>query len=282
MAQRYCQSQADQLQSKGGVRKICFQLAHLAALPQHQDAQTVQFRQGKACRIGVVQDVSAVPVVVAVRNTTPHFVELGCPLQFSFGPFAAWGGGLPEQRAGRGCHALGMGGVYCESLHERIHGGGAQVCFRLLAIQQVVECALAQCSLSHLHFFDFEQIKHGAEHTDTPANHRTSIFFQPLHAHAVGTLGAQQLFVQSIQTRTGDQSFRASHGRQDVPNRPGCARRSVSNLPGISLENGKCFVHYRLGSNFCSQEGLRGECSVRKIPRRPCHATHPVGCNGIG
>ena len=68
--------------SKGGVPKICFQLAHLAALPQHQDAQTVQFRQGKACRIGVVQDVSAMPVVVAVRNTTPTSWSLAAHSSF--------------------------------------------------------------------------------------------------------------------------------------------------------------------------------------------------------
>ena len=83
---------------------------------------------------------------------------------------------------------------------------------------KVVECALAQCSLSHLHFFDFEQSNTARSTLDTPSNTTaSSIFFQPLHAHAVGTLGAQQLFVQSIQTRTGDQSFRASHGRQGCP-----------------------------------------------------------------
>ena len=91
---------------------------------------------------------------------------------------------------------------------------------------------------------------------------------------ARSALWARSSFRAEHSTRTGDQSFRASHGRQDVPNRPCCARRSVSNLPGISLENGKCFVQYRLGSNFCSLGRPAGECSVRKY--REDHATLPT------
>ena len=66
MAQDNCQAQAQQLLDEEVVFKINFELAQLASVAQHQQAQAVQFRQCKAGRVGVVQDVGPVLVVVTV------------------------------------------------------------------------------------------------------------------------------------------------------------------------------------------------------------------------
>ena len=67
VAQGHCCAQAHELQGKDRIGEIRgFQLAHLPPVAQHQEPQMVQFGQGKAGCIRMVQDVGAVMVVVAV------------------------------------------------------------------------------------------------------------------------------------------------------------------------------------------------------------------------
>ena len=60
------QAQRQQLPDEHLVLKISLELAQFAAVPQHQQAEFVHLGQCKAHGIGVVQNVGAMLVVVAV------------------------------------------------------------------------------------------------------------------------------------------------------------------------------------------------------------------------
>jgi hypothetical protein len=76
MAQDHRQSQAQQLLDKQPVFEISLQLAPVA---EHQEAQVVHFMHREARRVGVVQNIRAVLVVVIVRNLVAHFMQLRRP-----------------------------------------------------------------------------------------------------------------------------------------------------------------------------------------------------------
>ena len=202
MAQRHGQSQAHQLHCKGRIIQIRFNFADLAPVAQHQRAQPVQLVLGEACNVGIFQNVGTVPVVIAVGNATPDFVQLSCPVQFAQGRPRLVRRHLPEQRAGDACHALGMDAVCGKALHQALYGGGAKVGFRLFPIQKVVQGSLAQCALGHPHLLDVEQVENGAQDTQTATDHGAAIFLEPLQPDLVGTLGPQQPLTQPIQAGT--------------------------------------------------------------------------------
>ena len=83
MAQDDGQPQADELLHEHPVTVVGVQLAQLAAMAQHEQAQPVQFGQGEAGGVGVVQDVGPVLVVVAVRDQAADFVQLRGPAQLA-------------------------------------------------------------------------------------------------------------------------------------------------------------------------------------------------------
>ncbi len=82
MAQDDRQAQRHELLHKPGVLQFGLELAQLAPVAQHQLTQAVQLVQGEARQVGVVQDVGAVFVVIAVRDAHARFVQLAGPVQF--------------------------------------------------------------------------------------------------------------------------------------------------------------------------------------------------------
>ena len=82
MAQNDRQSERHELLDKAGVIHLDFKFAQFAPMPQHQLAQAVQLIEGEAGQVGVVQDVSAMLVVIAVRDAHAGFVQLAGPVKF--------------------------------------------------------------------------------------------------------------------------------------------------------------------------------------------------------
>lgn len=107
-------------------------------------------------------------MVLAVGDDAAYLMQACGPCQFACRTFAVDGCRLGEKSAGHAGNPFGLGHVHCEPLHEPVHGGGSQIGFGLLPLQQVVERALAQCALSRMHLPDFEKIKHRPQHTDAP------------------------------------------------------------------------------------------------------------------
>ena len=81
MAQNDRDAQRHDLQHKTGVFEFGLQYAQLATVPQDQLAQAVQLVHGETLQVGVVQNVGAVLVVIAVRNAHANFVQLASPME---------------------------------------------------------------------------------------------------------------------------------------------------------------------------------------------------------
>ena len=59
------------------------EFAQLATMPQHQEAEPMQLGQRKAERVGAVQDVGAVLVVVGMRDQAADLVQLRGPAKLA-------------------------------------------------------------------------------------------------------------------------------------------------------------------------------------------------------
>ena len=98
---------------------------------------------GKACGIRVFEDVGAVAVIVAVGNTATNLMQASSPFQLSQHRFRMGCRELNEKAACGASDTLGVGRIYRKALDQPLHGSGTQVCFWLLAIQQVIQRTLA-------------------------------------------------------------------------------------------------------------------------------------------
>ena len=83
VAQQHGQAQAHQLFNEQVVVRVQLQFAQLTPVTQHQLAQTMKLRQCKAWRVGVVQDVGPMFVVIAVRDQAANFMQLRGPMQLA-------------------------------------------------------------------------------------------------------------------------------------------------------------------------------------------------------
>ena len=103
---------------------------------------------------------------------------------------------------------LGLGCVSAKFRRQPRHGGGAQIGLFLLAVNQVVQHAVAQRALCGLHLVDLQQVKHRTQHTDTAANHSAAVVFHAFQLQAVHGLGFQQLVQQPVQPGPRDDAWR--------------------------------------------------------------------------
>ena len=102
MAQHNSQSQRHELLHKTRIFQLVFEFAQLASVAQNQLAQAVQFVEGETWQVGVVQNVRAVLVVIAVRNAHAGLMQLASPMEFLQMPMP-----LARQNLGRRCqHVL--------------------------------------------------------------------------------------------------------------------------------------------------------------------------------
>ena len=135
MAQCHSQPHAQQLKHEDGVLQVRFQLADLAALALNQDAQAVQFRDCKSGCVGVVEDVGAMAVGIAMGYQATNFVKPGRPVELARCSLTSKRRSLVKQRTGRARNPFRVLHVHAKPLHQAVHGGGAQVGSGLFAVQ---------------------------------------------------------------------------------------------------------------------------------------------------
>ena len=235
MAQDDRQAQAQQLLHERRVLEIGFQLAQLAAMAEHQQAEPVQFGLRETGRIGIVQDVRAVLVVVAVRDAAADLVQLRRPAQLALlaRQFSRVAGRveLAQQGAGDFPHPARLRRVRAELGGQPLHRRAADVGFSMLAVQQVVQDAMAQCALGCLHLLDLQQVEQRQQHAQAAADHGAPVFLQALELHPVGAARGQQLLLQPVQPVTGDAAALPARGAEDVAHRADRPRRAVRHIP---------------------------------------------------
>ena len=111
MAENDRQAQCQQGRGKGSFDPLHVQLVQLAAMPQHQLAEVVQLGQSETGRLGVIQNIGAMPVVIAVGNVGADFVQPRRPAQLAFAAFLQLGikmWQLAIERQRRPLHACGL------------------------------------------------------------------------------------------------------------------------------------------------------------------------------
>ena len=88
VAQNDRQAQRQQQLGKVVIVKRFFKFLQFATLSQYQQPEPVQLRHAKAHQVGVVQNVGAVLVVVAVRDRHANFMQQRRPAKFAPKAFA--------------------------------------------------------------------------------------------------------------------------------------------------------------------------------------------------
>ena len=91
MAEDDRQAQGQQGRSKGSLHPVDIQLVQFATMPQHQLAEVVQLGQSETGRLGVIQNIGAMPVVIAVGNVGADFVQPRRPAQLALAAFLQLG-----------------------------------------------------------------------------------------------------------------------------------------------------------------------------------------------
>ena len=206
-------------------------------------------------------------VRLAVRDAAADFVQACGPAEFAqcVGVIAV--AGLGKQGAGYLRHPLGLCFVHSKALHQRAYGGGSQVGGGLLAVEQIVQSALAQGALRHLHTVNLQQLKHGAQHTEPAANDGAALFLEPFQAQPVSALGAQHALLQPVQPFGGDGAGRMACCGQHVAHGAYRARGAVGHFPVFGAVSVQGLVQHGFGRDFCGVEGLGRKHTLRKIPR---------------
>ncbi|MNV50174.1 hypothetical protein D3C71_1421680 [compost metagenome] len=126
-----------------------------------------------------------------------------------------------------------------------------------------------------MHLADVQQIKHGAQHTDTSADHGAPFILQSVHAQAISGLRTQKSIAKPVQAFAGNEAHRPPCRGEYISHCACRARRSIRHVPGAGPEGPNGFVQHCFGSNFGSTEGINGEFTVGEIPLRPRDAPYP-------
>ena len=185
MAQNDGQAQAEQLAHEDLVVEVRLELAQLAALTQHQQAEPVQFSQRKTHRIHVVQHVGTVFVVVAVRNLGADFMQPRGPSQLAGIALLVHVGlgrghlGLRKQRNRDFADPLAVYGVDVELGHQPLHRECPHILIAAVVADQVAQQAMAQAARGGLHFIDTQQVEQRTQNADAAADDGAPVF---LHA----------------------------------------------------------------------------------------------------
>ncbi len=222
-------------------------------------------------------------VVIAVRDMAADFMQQGGPVELAlntpqFSRRQA-GAGLREEGSGDPAHALGLRGVCVELVGQPLHAGRAQVGRFFLAVEQVVQHAMAQGTLGGLHLPDAHQLEHRTQHADAAANHGTPVVLHAFELEALCALGLEQAVQQPVQPFARDQALGPAPGHQHVADSTHRARRAVGHVPAAAVEIDG-FVQHRLGGHLRRLEGPRGELAVGEILHGPAHAADAVGLHG--
>jgi len=136
MAQDDRQAQGQQLLNHHGVLKVHVEFAQLAMVTQHQQTEAVQFWLAKAHDIGVVQNISAMFVVVTVGDGQTNLMQFTGPGQLALNPMRCLvvsGIHHGQQLKGHISHTFGLIAVYAKFLGQPVDGGIAHVLFGVCA-----------------------------------------------------------------------------------------------------------------------------------------------------
>ena len=192
----------------------------------------------------------------------------------------SWQQGL-QQALRRFRNPVGLRFVGAKALRQPLHHGRAHI-LRALALNQVVQRAMAKGALGHLHLVDLQQIKDRLQHGQSPANDGFSVFFDAVQAQVVWRLRLDQPVFQPTQSFAGDFFFWPARCGQHIGHSPDRARGAVASVPMASVEQNLGFVQHRFGRDFGGLERRQRPSPFGKKLHRPRHAAHPIRLEGAG
>ena len=255
-------------------------------MAEHQQAEAVQLRLREAGCVGVVQNVGAVLVVVAVRDPAADFMQLNGPAELAQQPVQLDRGvlaaKLAQQQARHLADPQGLRLVDAEPARQPLHGGGADVGFAVLALQQVVQRAMAQRPLRRVQLLDLQQVEHCLQHADAAADHGPPVVLDAVQAQLVGRASREQAVMQPRQARPVDDARRVASRGQHVGHRADGAGRAVSHVPFARSVGAQRFVQHGLGGHFGPCKRGLGELAVGEVLHGPGHTAHPIAFRHVG
>ena len=130
-------------------------------------------------------------VVIAVRDAHAGLVKLAGPVQllqmalaFDFGYIGFRSEHVLQEALGRARDSTGLICIRAKALGQPVHHGRSDI-LGAFAIDQIVECAVAQSPLRGMHFIDLQQIKHRLQNRQSAANHRLALFLDAFQAQVI-------------------------------------------------------------------------------------------------
>jgi hypothetical protein len=167
-------------------------------MAQHQLREPVQFGLVEARCVGVLQDVGAVLVRIGMRDHVADLEQLGGPHALPLGVRVA-AVQLAQEVHGDPAHPLRLQRIGFELAGQYRHGRPAHVGVRPLAVEHVVQQAVAQRALRRPHLVDLQQREEGAQHAEPAPDHGAAVFLEPGQPHAVGAARREQRVVQPVE-----------------------------------------------------------------------------------
>ena len=196
----------------------------------------MQLGKCKAERVGAVQDVGAVLVVIGYARSgcrsraaarPSQACARGAPVALS--PWRNWRRSAQATRPTRWAWTASTSNLAASrcTVVERM---SVSLCSRSSMSNS---SAVSQGALGRLHLVDLEDFERGTQHTDATADDGAPVVLQTVHAHLVRAARRHQLLAQPVEALAGDGAGWPAGGAQYVTHGTDGSRGAVGHVPGI-------------------------------------------------
>ena len=260
----------------GGGQRLPLLERELAAVGAYQEGQQALLGAREAGQVGVLQQVGAVAMELAVGDGQANLVQPRRPAQeahlgLAQAPRLADLGG---QRQRRGGDVVGLARVHLVAAAEVLQGLEAAV-LGAVAPHQVVEHPLAQGAVGVAHALQVEGLEDGAEDRHAGGEHPRTVGLEPLHRDPVQLLALDQPAAQLGQPLAGDHPLRGvaaggQHRRGGLDGAAGTHRVAPAKFPIGAADVGQL----REGGELGPAHALLADLAVREEAPAEGDATH--------
>ncbi|MCY1548882.1 hypothetical protein D9M68_850210 [compost metagenome] len=109
-------------------------------------------------------------------------------------------GNLREEGGAHRTDALALGFICREAVSQPVHGAFAHVAAVGVAVDQVVQRAVAQRALGGQHLLDAEQVEDRAQNAHASAHHGAAVVLQAFDAQLVNVAGLDHAIGEPVQS----------------------------------------------------------------------------------
>ena len=242
----------------------------------YQKRQSLLLGAGEAGQVGVLDEIGAVTMKLAVGDRQADFMHLGCPVEKQALLFAELPGvpDLIEGGHGGRCHIFGMDRLDAVAPHQQVDAVAAGI-LGSVASDQVEQHAFTQCAVGIAHAFQVEGFEDRTENGNAGREDPRPILLEAFHRDLIQVAEADQLLAQFHQGFALDQrGVTIASGGDDrcrgLDRATGADRILPSQLVVMALDVGQFGKRGHLGA----PEALFAELAVGEKGAGIGHAAH--------